>query len=60
MASERKQFQTDCEILWVKIELVGTRPIYIAAYYRPKQNNAYNADEFRRSLEMVSKEKGDI
>ena len=60
IASEQKQFQTDCEILWIKIELVGTRHLHIAAYYRPKENDAYSADEFRRSLEMVSKEKGDI
>ena len=56
IASEQKQFQTDCEILWIKIELVGTRPLHIAAYYRPKENDAHSADEFRRSSEMVSKE----
>ena len=49
IASEQKQFQTDCEILWIKIELVGTRPLHIAAYYRPKENDAHSADEFRRS-----------
>ena len=30
------------------------------AYYRPKENDAYSADEFTKSLEKVSKEKGDI
>ena len=59
IASEQKQFQTDGEILWVKIELVGTRPLHIAAYYRPKENDSYSADEFTKSLEKVSKEKGD-
>ena len=58
IASEQKQFQTDFVIFG--LELVGTRPLHIAAYYRPKENDAYSADEFRRSLEMVSKEKGDI
>ena len=60
IASEQKQFQTDWEILWVKIELVGTRPLHIAAYYRPKENDACCADEFTKSYEKVSKEKGDI
>ena len=60
IASEQKQFQTDCEILWVKIELVGARPLHIAAYYQPKENDSYSADEFTKSLEKVSKEKGDI
>ena len=53
-------FQTDCEIVWVKIELVGTKPLYIAAYYRLKENDVYNADGFRKSLEMVSQQNGDI
>ena len=60
IASEQKQFQTDCEILWIKIKLVGTRPLHIAACYRPKENDAHSTDEFRRSSEMVSKENGDI
>ena len=34
--------------------------INIAAYYRPKENDAYNADEFRRSLEMITQQKVDI
>ena len=45
--------------MWAKIELVGTKPLYIAAYYRPKENDVYSADEFRKSLEMVSQQKGD-
>ena len=44
----------------LKIELVGTRPLHIATYNRPKENDAYSADKFRPSLEMVSKENGDI
>ena len=60
IASEQKQFQTDGQILWTKIEQVGTRHLHMAAYYRPKENDAYSADEFRRSLEMVSKEKAGI
>ena len=34
--------------------------INIAAYCRPKENDAYSADEFRRSLEMITQEKGTI
>ena len=57
MASEQKQFQTDWEILWVKIELVGTRFLHIAAYYRPKENDACSVDESIKSYEKVSKER---
>ena len=27
-AFEQQQFQTDCEIVWIKIELVGSRLLY--------------------------------
>ena len=60
IVTEQKEYKTDCEIVWVKIEIVGTRPLFIAAYYRPKEGDSYSADEFHRSLEMVSQQKGDI
>ena len=60
IATEHKEFKTDCEIVWVKIELVGTRPLFIAAYYRPKEGDSHSPDELRRSLEKVSQHKGDI
>ena len=60
IVSEQKEYKTDCEIIWLKLELVGTKPLFIAAYYRPKEGDSYSADEFHRSLEMVSQQKGDI
>ena len=54
IVTEQKEYKTDCEIVWVKIEIVGTRPLFIAAYYRPKEGDSYSADEFHRSLEMVT------
>ena len=47
-------------MLWVKIELVGTKPLFIAAYYRPKEGDADSSEEFKKSLEMVSLQNGDI
>ena len=36
---EQKQLKTNCELIWVKIDMVTTKPIYIAAYYRPKEGD---------------------
>ena len=36
IVTEQKEYKTDCEIVWVKIEIVGTRPFFIAAYYGNK------------------------
>ena len=60
IVTDQKEYKTDCEIVWVKIEIVGTRPLFIAAYYRSKEGDSNSADEFHRSLEMVSQQKGDI
>ena len=47
--------------MWVKIELVGTRPLHIASYYQPKETDAYSAEDLKKkSLEKVSKEKGNM
>ena len=43
IVTEQKEYKTDCEIVWVKIEIVGTRPLFIAAYYRSKEGDSYSA-----------------
>ena len=32
IASEQKQLKTECEIIWMKIEITTTKPLYVAAY----------------------------
>ncbi|CAC5374842.1 unnamed protein product [Mytilus coruscus] len=33
------ELQTDCEIVWCKLELVGYRAIYLSSYYNPRTSN---------------------
>ena len=42
------------------MELEGCKSLYIASYYRPKENDVDNFEEFRRSLNLASEFKGDI
>ena len=60
IASEIPQFKTNCEVLWVKIELIGTKPLFTAAYYHPKEGDADSSEELKKSLELVSLQKRDI
>ena len=60
IATEQKQLKTDCGIIWVKLDIVAAKPLYIAAYYRPKESDAHSLEELNRSLEMVSMRKGNI
>ena len=48
------ELQTDCEIIWAKISLVGRKDMYIASYYNPKTSNEGSLDELGRSLERAN------
>ena len=53
-------YQSHSEIIWVKLDIVAAKPLYIAAYYRPKESDAHSLEELNRSLEKVSMRKGNI
>ena len=48
------------KLLWVKLEIVGSRPLYIAAYYKPKEDDQNSLDMLRCSLERLIGKKGNI
>lgn len=60
IATEQKQLKTNCALIWVKIEMVTSKPLYLAAYYRPKEEDTGSNAELRCSLEMVTTLKGNI
>ena len=60
VATEQKELQTDCEIIWVKLELEGCKSLYIASYYRPQEGDSHSFEELRKSLEHVSQLKGEV
>ena len=53
---KQKEYKTDCEIVWVKIELVGTKYLFLQLITAPKRETP----EFHKLLEMVRQHKGDI
>ena len=58
IATEQKQLKTNCELIWVKIDMVTTKPLYVAAYYRPKGGDTESIAE--RSLDMAAQLKGSL
>ena len=44
----------------VRINMVTTKPLYVAAYYRPKEGDTESVAELRRSLKMVARLKDNI
>ena len=39
IANRVQEWETDCEILWVKLQLAGSVPLHIAAYYKPSESD---------------------
>ena len=60
LVSEQKHYKTDCEKVWVRIVIAGAIALFIASYYRPRENDEYSLTELRKSLDMVGREKGHI
>ena len=54
ICTEQPQFKTNCEILWVKLEVAGVHPLFICAFYDPKEGNQEDLLELRRSMAKSS------
>ena len=60
IASRQKTLEKDCEVIWVKTEAAPSKPVYLATYYRPHENDFHSFEEFCKSVDMVSKKNGHI
>ena len=60
VCSQQPQLKTECEIVWVKLEIVGSQSLYIAAYYKPKEGDQESLDMLRCSLDKLVGKKGNI
>ena len=54
LSSPVPELHTECEIVWAKISLVGSKDLYLASYYNPKTSNEISINELGRSLERAS------
>ena len=53
LCTEQPQFHTKCEIIWVKLEITGNRPLLIGAYYRPREDDLEGLQELQNSISRV-------
>ena len=49
----QNHLETDCEIVWTKVELCGHKSAYIASYYRPHENDRQSLEELENSLGKI-------
>ena len=53
ISSYMVDFDTDCEILWVKINIVSCRTLYLASYYRPNAHDEESLKQLDKSLQKI-------
>ena len=49
------ELQTDCEIVWARINLVGAKTLYLSSYYHPKTSDEQSILEFQHSMERATR-----
>ena len=49
------ELETNCEILWVKINLVGVNTLLVGAFYRPNMQDKKAIEELRLSLQGLNR-----
>ena len=60
ICSEQRQLRSVFEITWVKHEIVGTQPMYLAAFHKPNEDDQDSLDGLRSSLDGLTGKKGNI
>ena len=45
--------ETECEIFWVKINIVGCKTLCVCAFYNPDEGDAISLKNFERSLQWI-------
>ena len=54
VCTEQPQFKTNCEVLWVKIEVTGVHPLFVCAFYSP-EGSQEDYNELHKSVAEVKK-----
>ena len=57
VASNVDALETNCEAVWAKLEVTGSKHIYIASYYRPPDANTFNVQQLDEALQNIPQPK---
>ena len=50
-----EELKTDCEIVWGKLKISGSKQLHIEAYYRPHEKDEASLDQLESSLSGIGK-----
>lgn len=51
------EFDVDTEVLWIKLQMVNTKPVYIGVFYRQPKLGSEPLKKLRESLSMIDRSK---
>ena len=54
VSSACPDLDTDCELLWVQIDLTGAKSLYIGAFYRPPDSDVTTLENLDQSLHRLT------
>ena len=60
ICTEQPEFGSNYELLWVRLQIAGSHPLYIGGYYKPKEDDLESLAQLRESLVLARKRRGNI
>ena len=57
ISSSVPELDSDCEIVWAKLEVSGQKATYLASYYRPPNNDINSLENLQSSLDKLGSRK---
>ena len=54
VSSACPDLDTDCELLWVQIDLTGAKSLHIGAFYRPPDSDVTTLENLNQSLQRLA------
>ena len=57
LSSRQEQLKTSCEMMWTKINVVGSRDLYVCSYCRPDTGDDVSLDYLTQSLDKICNNK---
>ncbi|KAH3696920.1 hypothetical protein DPMN_084403 [Dreissena polymorpha] len=55
VAQEATHLHTDCENVWVMVDIHGFKSLLIGSYYKPKEYDPHSLEEFKKSISIATK-----
>ena len=58
ISTHEPTLDSDCEIVWNKIALTGSHPLYTASFYRPPNSSKLSLEQLENSLQKIPQVRG--